>query len=54
MSSVNNFIAKHVCGEEIGQILYGTHRDCTICVANSTEFSGTYLNRPTLSKYGSV
>ena len=35
---------KHVCGKEIGEILYGTHRDCTICYGNSNDFA----------KYGSI
>mmetsp|Transcript_34127 Transcript_34127/g.64954 ORF Transcript_34127/g.64954 Transcript_34127/m.64954 type:complete len:309 (-) Transcript_34127:700-1626(-) len=45
---------KFVCGKEIGQILYGTHRDCNICSDNSNEFSGTYLKRTTISGYGSI
>lgn len=46
---------KFVCGKEIGQILYGTHRDCNICVANSNEYSGTYLNKkPDFARYGSI
>jgi len=45
---------KFVCGKEIGQILYGTHRDCNICVDSSKEFSGTYLNKPNISRYGSI
>ena len=48
---------KFVCKKEIGQILYGTHVDCTICRANSTEYSGTYVvskpKRPSV-QYGSV
>lgn len=49
---------KFVCKKEIGQILYGTHIDCTICRASFSEYSGTYVTpstnpkRPTL--YGSV
>ena len=47
---------KFICGKEIGAILYGSHRDCTICTESSREFSGTYLNsnKSTLMRYGSV
>jgi hypothetical protein len=34
---------KFVCGNEIGEILYGTHEYCNICDASSREFTGTYL-----------
>ena len=50
---------KFVCKKEIGQILYGTHIDCTICRASFSEYSGTYVT-PSSSKpnhavrYGSV
>jgi hypothetical protein len=33
---------KYVADEEIGSILYGQHRDCTICSAKSTEFEQMY------------
>ena len=49
---------KFVCKKEIGQILYGTHVDCTICRASSREYSGTYVTTSTnpsrASLYGSV
>ena len=49
---------KFVCKKEIGQILYGTHIDCTICRASSREYSGTYVTPSTNPKrpslYGSV
>jgi hypothetical protein len=35
---------KNVADEEIGSILYGQHRDCTICSAKSTEFEQMYIN----------
>jgi hypothetical protein len=35
---------KYVADEEIGSILYGQHRDCTICGAKSTEFEQMYSN----------
>ena len=43
--------SKFVCGKEIGEILYGTHRDCNICVASSMEY--IYLKNKSLSGYGS-
>mmetsp|Transcript_19935 Transcript_19935/g.31108 ORF Transcript_19935/g.31108 Transcript_19935/m.31108 type:complete len:306 (+) Transcript_19935:237-1154(+) len=49
---------KFVCKKEIGQILYGTHIDCTICRASSTEYSGTYVTSTAkprnFDRYGSV
>lgn len=50
---------KFVCKKEIGQILYGTHIDCTICRASFSEYSGTYVTpssgRPNHAvRYGSV
>ncbi len=48
---------KFVCKKEIGQILYGTHIDCTICRASSTEYSGTFVtsSKPSRAvRYGSV
>ena len=45
---------KFVCGKGIGQIHYGTHHDCNICVGSSKEFPGTYLNKPIISRYGSI
>jgi len=50
---------KFVCKKEIGQILYGTHIDCTICRASFSEYSGTYVtpssNKPNhAGRYGSV
>lgn len=46
---------KFVCGKEIGEILYGTHRDCDICVANLNDYEGTYLkSRPNMLRYGSI
>mmetsp|Transcript_22516 Transcript_22516/g.38514 ORF Transcript_22516/g.38514 Transcript_22516/m.38514 type:complete len:305 (-) Transcript_22516:765-1679(-) len=50
---------KFVCKKEIGQILYGTHIDCTICRASFSEYSGTYVtpssNKPNHAvRYGSV
>mmetsp|Transcript_11010 Transcript_11010/g.24288 ORF Transcript_11010/g.24288 Transcript_11010/m.24288 type:complete len:305 (-) Transcript_11010:379-1293(-) len=45
---------KIMCGKEIGEILYGTHNQCNICVDNSNEFSETYLNKSRLNRYGSV
>eukprot|EP00573_Skeletonema_grethae_P006893 CAMPEP_0201710264 /NCGR_PEP_ID=MMETSP0578-20130828/58542_1 /ASSEMBLY_ACC=CAM_ASM_000663 /TAXON_ID=267565 /ORGANISM="Skeletonema grethea, Strain CCMP 1804" /LENGTH=308 /DNA_ID=CAMNT_0048199291 /DNA_START=209 /DNA_END=1135 /DNA_ORIENTATION=- len=50
---------KFVCKKEIGQILYGTHIDCTICQASSREYSGTYVTSTTVKprnfdRYGSV
>eukprot|EP00984_Skeletonema_dohrnii_P006244 scaffold2244_cov105-Skeletonema_dohrnii-CCMP3373.AAC.3 len=50
---------KFVCKKEIGQILYGTHVDCTICRASFSEYSGTYVTpssgRPNHAvRYGSV
>mmetsp|Transcript_3241 Transcript_3241/g.8267 ORF Transcript_3241/g.8267 Transcript_3241/m.8267 type:complete len:325 (+) Transcript_3241:254-1228(+) len=43
-----------VCGKEIGEILYGTHEYCNICVDSKEEFSGKYLKKASLSIYGSV
>ncbi|KAL7447421.1 hypothetical protein ACHAXM_010631 [Skeletonema potamos] len=42
---------KFVCKKEIGQILYGTHIDCTICRASLTEYNGTYVtsSKPSLA-----
>ncbi|KAK1738232.1 hypothetical protein QTG54_010901 [Skeletonema marinoi] len=50
---------KFVCKKEIGQILYGTHIDCTICRASFSEYSGTYVtpssNKPNHAvRYGSM
>lgn len=47
---------KLVCGKEIGQILYGTHNECNICIDNSNEFSELYLpkGKKKLVGYGSV
>lgn len=33
---------KFLCGKEIGDILYGTHKDCRICRASFTEYTETY------------
>jgi len=33
---------KFVCGREIGDILYGAHKDCRLCKASFTEYAETY------------
>ena len=58
ISSLINFAFcmdnKFVCKKEIGAILYGTHIDCNICRANSSEYSG-YSNKPSLAvRYGTM